>query len=169
MLLTSSQDRGRDGSTPVAVQQAGDRPDFPAVAISPSGADVCLTDDAFLAPWRFRTTTSRPMLGVVRHAEVAGGGVVCAFTTLHRGEIGDARGSSESNLCCEFLGDYNYVSATRTFAAANWNLNSAVDLERRKRYPDDLGSLEGWGWNVAYRRNIGNRRSGSLTCTKTSG
>ncbi len=120
-LVQTSQDRGRDWSAPVAVQQAGDRPDFPAVAISPNGTDLYLTYDAFLAPWRFTTNTQRPMLGVVRHAAVHGDGSLGAFQTLHRGAVGDARGSSENNLCCEFLGDYNYVSATRTYAAANWN------------------------------------------------
>ncbi len=127
-LIETSTDGGRDWTAPVAVQQAGDRPDFPAIAISPNGTDVYLTYDAFLAPWRSTTWTSRPMLGVVRHARVGGTGLVGAFTTLHRGDVGDARGSSENNLCCEFLGDYNYVSATRTYAAANWNdvRNAAV-------------------------------------------
>jgi hypothetical protein len=127
-LLQTSRNGGRDWTDPVAVQQSGDRPDFPAVAISPNGTDVYLTYDAFMAPWRFTTTSSRPMLGAVRHARVESDGAVSAFTTLHRGAVGDARGSSENNLCCEFLGDYNYVSATRTYAAANWNdvRNAAV-------------------------------------------
>lgn len=127
-LLQTSMNGGRDWTEPVATQQSGDRPDFPAVAISPNGTDVYLTYDAFLAPWRFTTASSRPMLGVVRHARAGSDGVVGDFETLHRGAIGDARGSSENNLCCEFLGDYNYVSATRTNAAANWNdvRNAAV-------------------------------------------
>lgn len=127
-LLRTSTDQGRDWSAPVAVQQAGDRPDFPAVAISPNGTDVYLTYDAFLAPWRTTTASSRPMLGVVRHAHVAAGGAVGEFDTLHRGAAGDARASSENNLCCEFLGDYNYVAATRTHGVANWNdvRNAAV-------------------------------------------
>jgi hypothetical protein len=127
-LVETSRDGGRVWSAPVAVQQAGDRPDFPAIAISPNGSDVYVTYDAFLAPWRFTTATSRPMLGVVRHAPVQGNGLAGSFETVHRGAVGDARGSSENNLCCEFLGDYNYVSATRTYAAANWNdvRNAAV-------------------------------------------
>jgi hypothetical protein len=120
-LLQTSMNGGRDWTEPVAVHQSGDRPDFPAVAISPNGTDVYLTYDAFLAPWRFTTASTRPMLGVVRHAGVGSDGVPGGFETLHRGAVGDARGSAENNLCCEFLGDYNYVSATRTYAAANWN------------------------------------------------
>ena len=120
-LLVASTDGGREWTNPVAIQQSGDRPDFPAVAISPNGEDVYLTYDAFLTPWQNTTAASRPMLGVVRHARVGIDGAVGNFETLHRGVAGDARGSAENNLCCEFLGDYNYVSATRTYAAANWN------------------------------------------------
>jgi hypothetical protein len=119
-LLQSSTDLGAHWTTPVAVQQSGDRPDFPAVAISPDGKNVYLTYDAFLSPWRSDTSSPRLMLGVVRQASVSHGHVG-HFETLHRGETGDARGSSENNLCCEFLGDYNYVSASRTFGTAVWN------------------------------------------------
>ncbi|MBJ7593868.1 MAG: exo-alpha-sialidase [Candidatus Dormibacteraeota bacterium] len=121
-LVRTSSDGGRHWTEAVAAQQGGDRPDFPAIAISPDGTNVYLTYDAFIAPWRETTSTPRPMQGVVRHARVSQvDQTLSGFGTLHRGAVGDARGSSENNLCCEFLGDYNYVSATRTSGVAVWN------------------------------------------------
>jgi hypothetical protein len=57
---------------------------------------------------------------VVKHADVSGG-TVGAFSTVHRSPGGDPRGSSQNNLAAEFLGDYVYAAATRTYGAAVWN------------------------------------------------
>jgi hypothetical protein len=113
-----SANRGASFSTLVANGAAAtDRPDFPAVAISPDGADVYLVYDSFLQPWQPTTATSRRMQGVVRHIEVSSR----AAADLHRGAIGDARGSSANGLTSEFIGDYNYIVATNTNAVAVWN------------------------------------------------
>jgi len=142
-LVQSSVDQGAHWSTATPAQQSGDRPDFPAVAISPNGTEVYLTYDAFLSPWRGDTSSSRLMQGVVRSADVSSSGHISGFETLHRADTGDARGSSENNLCCEFLGDYNYVVATRTFGAAAWNdvRDAAVcSVMNKYRYSLSTGS-----------------------------
>jgi hypothetical protein len=138
-LVQTSTTRGRTWSAPVNTAQSGDRPDFPAVAISPNGTDVYLTYDAFLTPWRSTTSSSRLMQGVVRHADVGTGGGLGGFATLHRGAVGDARASSTNGLGSGFIGDYNYVAATRTFGAAVWNdVRDAAVCPAVNRYRQSL-------------------------------
>jgi hypothetical protein len=107
---------------------ASDRPDFPAIAVSPNGKDVYLTYDAFLQPWQSTTANPRPMQGVVRHATVASTGAPGAWSDKNRAAIGDSRGSSQNGLTAGFLGDYNYAAATNSNGFAVWNdVRNAAD------------------------------------------
>jgi hypothetical protein len=101
---------------------ASDRPDFPAIAISPDGGDAYLTYMSFQQPWQSTTSTPRLFQGVVRHADVnRTTGAIGAWSDIHRGPNGDARGSSANALVDEFLGDYDYAFATNDFVLAVWN------------------------------------------------
>src|SRR6266545_1322263 len=108
---------------------AADRPDFPAVAISPDGGDAYVTYMNFLQPWQSTTAAPRLFGGVVRHAEVnRTTGAIGAWSDIHRAPTGDARGSSANALTGEFLGDYDYAFATNDFVVAVWNdARSAAD------------------------------------------
>jgi hypothetical protein len=127
VYFTESADRGETWSTPRAIESTGDRGYFSAPAISPNGTDVYVVYNAFTTPYRTNTTDPRNLVGVVLHADVSGGGTG-AFTELDRSPGGDPRGSSQNDLAGEFLGDYVYAVATRTYGAAVWNdVRNAAD------------------------------------------
>ncbi len=116
-----SLDGGNTFSSAVNSAPASDRPDFPAIAISPDGKDAYVTYDNFLQPWQSTTASPRLMQGVVRHANVRANGSLGPFSDVHRAVTGDARGSSQNGLTAEFLGDYNYIVATVNAGIAVWN------------------------------------------------
>jgi len=120
VYFTESSNGGNTWSTPRAVEAAGDRGYYTAPAISPNGTDVYVVYNAFTTPYRNDTTSPRNLVGVVLHADTSSAGTG-AFTQIHRSPGGDPRGSSQNNLVGEFLGDYVYAAATRTYAAAVWN------------------------------------------------
>jgi hypothetical protein len=121
VMFTTSTDGGASWTDPSAVESPGDRGFYSATAISPDGQDVYLVYNAFLAPYQEDTADPRPLVGVVKHADVAAGGSVGPFTELNRGASGDARASSANALTDEFLGDYVYAVATNDYGAAVWN------------------------------------------------
>lgn len=116
-LAQLSTDRGISWTAPINAAEATDRPTTPAVAISPNGSDVYVAYGALVDPYRTDTTSTRRFQGVVRHAT----GGLSSLTTLHRGAIGDTRGSSTNSLSDGFMGDYNGVAATNVGAFAVFN------------------------------------------------
>lgn len=120
VMVSWSSNRGQTFSSPRRISSGGDRGYYAAPALSPDGTDLYVVYNAFTTPFRTTTASPRGLVGVVMHADVAGG-APGAFTLLHRGATGDPRGSSQNNLEAEFLGDYVYAAATRDYAAAVWN------------------------------------------------
>jgi len=129
VYFTESTNRGANWSSPRILEANGDRGYYTAPAISPNGTDVYVVYNAFTTPYRDNTTDSRTLVGVVVHAS-SGAGATGAFAEIHRGAAGDPRGSSQNNLLGEFLGDYVYAVASRTFGAAVWNdTRAAADCQ----------------------------------------
>jgi hypothetical protein len=140
-LVQLSNNSGKTWSSPVNAAQSGDRPDFPAVAISPDGSTVYVVYDAFLQPFQTdNLTPARMFQGVVVSASVTGTSVG-SFTELHRGVAGDARGSTANALDSEFLGDYNYAQATNSSVTAVWNDGrNEADCAAEDAYRNSLAS-----------------------------
>jgi hypothetical protein len=123
VYFTESTDRGKTWSAPRSIETAGDRGLYTAPAISPNGTDVYVVYNAFTTPYETDTTSPRNLVGVVLHADSSPNAAspTGAFTELNRSAAGDPRGSSQNDLTAEFLGDYVYAVATRTYGAAVWN------------------------------------------------
>jgi hypothetical protein len=157
VMVSRSSNGGASWSTPIAVERpnplgspARDRGYYSAPAISPDGQDVYLVYNAFDSPFRDSAVgagNDRQLVGVVLHADwpAASAG---AFSQLHRGATGDARGSSQNDLAAEFLGDYVYAAATNGYGAAVWNDTRAaadcpaIDLYRQALHDEAVATGE---------------------------
>jgi hypothetical protein len=139
-VVLYSIDHGQTFASAGSASPTGDRPDFPAIAISPEGKDVYATYTNFLQPWQSSALApARLAQGVVLHASVGTGGAPGPFSDLYRGPTGDARGSSQNGLTAGFLGDYNYVAATRTAGIATFNdVRNAADCPAIDTYRQKL-------------------------------
>jgi hypothetical protein len=138
-MVSYSKDQGQSWASPAAVSAAPDRPIYTAIAISPNGTDAYVTYDAFLAPYQSDTSNPRPLQGVVKHADIGSNGAPGAWAELNRGVSGDTRGSSQNGLTAEFLGDYVYAVATRTYGSAVWNdVRGAADCPAIDAYREGL-------------------------------
>jgi hypothetical protein len=120
VYFTESTNGGATWTPPRPIEGAADRGYYTAPSISPNGTDVYVVYNAFTTPYQPTTATPRSLVGVVLHASAGVTGPTGAFAEIHRAS-GDPRGSSQNNLVAEFLGDYVYAAATRTYGAAVWN------------------------------------------------
>ncbi|MEO8517754.1 MAG: sialidase family protein [Dermatophilaceae bacterium] len=121
LLLTRSSDGGASWATPAVVPtKAGDRPVYTAPAASPDGTDLYVVHNSFTTPFRNNTTMGRGLVGEVLHANISAG-MPTGWSTLHRGAVGDPRGTSQNGLTAEFLGDYVYAAATNDAVVGVWN------------------------------------------------
>jgi len=126
---------------PASIQNAGDRGYYAAPALSPNGTDLYVFYNAFTTPFRDDTTSTRSLIGVVKH--IGGGGAPTNWTTLYSSPPGDPRGLGQNGLTAEFLGDYVYAAATRTCGAAVWNdaRNAAICLAINAYWAAPRGSI----------------------------
>jgi hypothetical protein len=141
VMFTTSTDRGASWAAPTHVERGTDRGYYSAPAISPNGTDVWLVYNAFEEPFKTSAVgpqNDRPLVGQVLHATVSDG-AVGGFASAHRGASGDARGSSQNDLAAEFLGDYVYAAATRSYGVSVWNdVRNAADCGAVDQYRQDL-------------------------------
>ena len=57
--ISLSGNGGTQWTTPVPVEESGDRPDFAFLGLSPDGADLYVAYDGFTDPFQTNTTDSR--------------------------------------------------------------------------------------------------------------
>ncbi len=152
MFATSSDGGGTwqgvgGASAPSEIETSGDRGYYSAAAISPDGSDVYVVYNDWTQPYKTSTigsSNSRPLEGVLLQASVSGGNVG-SFSEVFRSatSASDARGSSANALTDEFLGDYVYVAATDTYAAAVYNdVRNASDCSAVDQWRMDLNTLK---------------------------
>jgi hypothetical protein len=138
-VMFSTSQKGGTSWTPMReIEQGDDRGYYSAPGISPDGRHVWVVYNAFTTPFAESTADPRMLVGVLLHAtptDAAAG----TFAEVHRGEEGDARASSQNNLAAEFLGDYVYAAATRTYGTAVWNdVRRGADCPAIDEYRQDL-------------------------------
>lgn len=120
VLLLTSADGGDSWLRIRTAAEASDRPNAPAIAISPDGDDVYLVYQGFLDPWRSSLSGPRRMQPVVRHADASD---LSTWTTTYRGEVGDARASASPSFGGRTVGDLGIhlaAIATRDAGIALW-------------------------------------------------
>jgi len=159
IFLSYSTNGGATWIGPASIEQSGDRGYYTAPGISPNGTDLYVVYNAFLTPYRTDTTSSRILEGVVLHADIGAGGTPTGWTVLHRSPPGDPRGSSANSMISEFLGDYVYAVATRTYGAAVWN---------DARNAEDCLAVDAWRMSLQTGGSV-QRPAPNVVCPTTFG
>lgn len=160
VYFAESTDRGATWSTPRTIEGASDRGYYTAPAISPDGKNVYVVYNAFTTAYQPTTGTARSLVGVVMQASASGTGPTGAFSELHRGAAGDPRTSSQNNLVAEFLGDYVYAAATRSYGVAVWN---------DTRAGADCPAIDAWRQDIATGGTTVPRPAPQQDCPATFG
>ena len=75
-------------------------------------------------PFRSTTAAPRTLVNTFDEATIGAGGTPGAFSTVVHGLPGDMRAGSANGLSSEFLGDYNYASATDTYGVGVWTADA---------------------------------------------
>jgi len=135
-MLSYSTDGGASFSAPTPISNAGDRAEYSAPAVSPDGSTLYVVYQAVTEPFQTTTANPRPLHGVLLQATVGPDGVPTGWATVYNGPTGDSRGSSQGRILYnEFMGDYVYAIATRTYGAGVW-----TDVRRTQ----DCPAMDGW-------------------------
>jgi hypothetical protein len=144
-MVSYSLDYGQNWSTPAPVSLPGDRSAYSAPAIAPNGSKAYVVYMAYTQPFQATTAGPRPEHGVLLSSPLVGG-VPTSWTPEYVGPTGDARGSSQGRILYnEFLGDYVYAAASRTYGAGLW-----TDTQRTA----DCPAMDAWrqaSFNAGHR------------------
>jgi hypothetical protein len=119
-MISYSLDHGSTWSTPTPVSLPGDRSAYSAPAIAPDGSKTYVVYMAYTQPFQATTGTPRREHGTLL-SSVLVNGVPTSWIPELVGPSGDARGSSQGRILYnEFLGDYVYAVASRSYGAGVW-------------------------------------------------
>jgi hypothetical protein len=145
-MISWSTDGGQTFSTPEAVSEPGDRSEYSAPALSPDGSTLYVAYQAITEPFQDTTGHPRPLHGVLVRAAIGPDGTPTGWNTIYNGPTGDARGSSQGRILYnEFMGDYVYAVATRTYGTGVWtDVRRAVDcpaMDAWRQQSHDAGTL----------------------------
>ena len=121
--LAYSTDGGTTWAGPRAVPGPG-RAFYSAPAISPDGTALYMANSWITTPFRPTTAGARTLVNTFDMATIGANGTPGSFTTVVHGLPGDMRAGSGNGLSSEFLGDYNYASATNGYGVGVWTADA---------------------------------------------